>query len=152
MPNGIRTYDSNTKRKTNKQYHQLEKNIFEKNYFSYLAIVLNADFYGDGYWCEVKLVPTINFKEFTKGSESGYKAREESRVEELKTIVFKSKDVSSWLDPIKKDDVVLILFTDVNTRKTLKDLIGKKSKTSKFIENDQTKNSIEFGIIINRVL
>lgn len=153
MGEGIRTYDSNIKRKTNKQFHQLEKNIMEKNYFSYIAIVLNDDFYKDGYYCEVKLVPTINFKEFVKNSSDGHVIREESRVEDLKAIVFKSKDVGTILNPIKKNDVVLVIFTDVNSRKTLKELIkNKKNKDSKFIETDQTKNSIDFGIIISRLL
>jgi len=150
MAEGIRTYDSNIRRKTNKQYHQLEKNMMEKNYFSYVGIVINNDFYGDGIWCKVKLVPTINFKEFVKNvprNSSSYKNREQDRVEELETVAFRSQTID-----INNNDVVLIIFTDVNTRQVLKDLIGNKSKTSKFIENNQEKHSIDFGIIINKLL
>lgn len=145
MAEGIRTYDSNIRRKTNKQYHQLEKNIMEKNYFSYVGIIINNDFYGDGKWCKVKLVPTINFKEFTK--DSGYTARQQNRVEDLETIAFRSQSVSVF-----NNDVVLVIFTDVNTRQTLRDLIDNKSKSSKFVETNQEKHSIDFGIIINKLL
>jgi hypothetical protein len=117
----------------------------EINYFSYLAIVIDKDFYGDGKWCKLKLVPTINFKEFTK--DSGYTQREDNRVEELETIAFRSQSVN-----INNNDVVLVIFTDVNSRQTLKDLIASKSKTSKFVETDQQKHSIDFGIVINKIL
>ena len=143
MGEGIRKYDSNTTRKANKQYHQLEKNMMEKNYFNYIAIVLNNDIYGDGYWCEVKLIPTVNFKLFTK--DEGYAFND--KVEELKVIAFRSQNLT-----LSNNDVVLVVFTDVNSRRALKDLIANKDKTKKFIENDQTKHSIDFGIIINKIL
>lgn len=143
MAEGIRKYDSNTTRKANKQYHQLEKNIMEKNYFNYLAIVLNDDVDGDGYFCEVKLIPTVNFKLFTKSN--GYAFND--KPEELKVKAFRSQSLT-----VNNDDVVLVVFTDVNSRRTLRDLIANKNKTEKFIENDQTKHSINFGIIINKIL
>ena len=51
----IRTYDSNIDRKANKQFHQFEKNIFEKNHFANIAIITEIL---DTNWCKAKIIPT----------------------------------------------------------------------------------------------
>lgn len=136
---GMRTYDSSTRRKLNKPLHQLEKNMFEQNLFSYMGIITEKI---DSRWCKVKLVPTISFSEFNK--DTGYSSTSTDN------------PIVRVLIPmgmtVEKDHVVLIIFTDVNFRNTLNDMIKGKQKHLKFIEDDQTKHSINFGIIVNRLL
>jgi hypothetical protein len=138
MGNKIRTYDKNTLRKTNKEFHQFEKNIFEKNYFTYVAIVKKII---DANWVKVKLIPTPSINEFELSE--GYT---NSYVENSLITVYKSGDVKITLN-----NIVLVAFTDVNSKRTLKDLLKGKKKTQQFTEIDQTRHSINFGIIINRL-
>ncbi len=143
MSEKIRTYDSNTRRKTNKQYHQLEKNILEKNYFSYVGIVKQLN---DGpspfqsRWCKVNIIPTITFKEFDRTN--GYSPA-----------VKEANDVISVFIPdnmtLAVNDVVLVIFTDINFRNAMMDILRGYARTNKFFEKDITKHSMNFGIVTN---
>lgn len=135
----MRTYDANTRRKTNRQFHQLEKNMFEKNSFSYVAIVTKTI---DSMWCNVKLVPSVSFSDFDKNN--GYQTT--AQTNPIVTALIPA-DVN-----VSVDDVVLVIFTDVNSMNTIRDLIRGKNKQLQFIEHDQTKHSINFGIIVNKIL
>lgn len=139
MGNKIRTYDKNIKRKANKQFHQFEKNIFEKNNFSYIAIVKEVI---DTHWCRVRLIPSVSINEFEIAT--GYS---DTYFDNPVVKVFRSTDVA-----VVVDDVVLITFTDVNFRKTLISIINGKNKSLQFKEQDQTKHSLNFGIITNKIL
>lgn len=145
MSEKIRTYDSNTRRKVNKQYHQLEKNILEKNHFSYIGIVQELN-QGEGKfkdrWCKVKIVPTIAFKEFDR--ETGFTPTVKEK-NEIAT-AFIPKDM-----PIALGDIVLVVFTDVNFKNAMLDILKGYNKDNTFIEKDITQHSINFGVITNRL-
>lgn len=143
MSEKIRTYDSNTRRKANKQYHQVEKNIFEKNYFSYVGIVteINSGPVGlESHWCKVKIIPTIEYKEFQRDRGYSKAIKETNDI----AVAFIPKDMV-----ITIDSVVLIIFTDTNSKQVLIDILKGANKTAKFYEEDLTTHSINFGIITN---
>jgi len=143
MSEKIRTYDSNTRRKTNKQYHQLEKNILEKNYFSYVGIVSELN-QGPGNfknrWCKLTLIPTITFKEFDRNDGYAPSLREQNDT----AFAFIPEGMNLGLK-----DVVLVIFTDVNFRNAMVDILKGYEKTNKFFEQDITKHSLNFGIVTN---
>jgi hypothetical protein len=173
MSTKFRTYDSNIKRKTNKQYHQLEKNIMEKNFFTQIGIVTTkaSEFINNPSLstCTIRLVPTVLFKEFDK--DSGYQTVPEPKPTVINAFipVHMRKNIFDSLSSIynlvpqsntinfanatnlfvNEGDVVLITFTDVDYRSTLTAIMNGKPKTSStsFIETDQTKHSQNFGII-----
>ena len=145
MGERIRTYDSNTRRKTNKQFHQVEKNILEKNYFSYVAVVreLNRGPVGfESRWCRAEIIPTITFKEFDR-TEGYSPAAIQSNND---AIAFIPKDML-----VAVGDVVLINFTDVNFRNAMVDILKGYDRTNPFFEKDITKHSLNFGVITNRL-
>ena len=146
MGNRIRTYDSNIRRKSNKELTQSGKNLLEKSYTNYIAVVTKLNTGPEGHeskWCEVKLIPTLSYKEFSR--EEGYVSVEV--IQNEKANVFIPVDVS-----ISLRDIVLVNFTDVNFRKTILSILNGLPDTETFIEKDQTKKSINFGIITNRIL
>jgi len=145
MSDGIRTYDSNTKRKANKPFLQLEKNILEQNYFSYLAVVkeLNkgeAPF--ENKWCSVDLIPTIQLTEFIR--QIGYSSKVGNK---NSTLAFIPKDMV-----LAVGDIVLLSFTDVNFKKTILDILKGYNKNSSFLEADISRHSIDFAIVTNIIL
>jgi len=134
-----RTQDSNILRKTNKQYHQLEKNIFERNHFSSIAIVEEII---DAHWCSVKIIPSVGFNQFE--ASVGYTQGSVKNAVVKALIPF---DIT-----IEAGHIVLIVFTDVNFRNTIANILNGRGLDNDFIESDQTKHSLNFGIITNRVL
>lgn len=148
MSEKIRVYDSNTRRKTNKQYHQLEKNILEKNYFSYVGIVKELNQGPQGFeskWCKITIIPTITYKEF-------------DRVQGFSPVSIKQDNEAIALIPvdllfsIEVGDVVLVIFTDVNFKKAMIDILKGYDRTNNFFETDTSKHSLNFGIITNILL
>lgn len=143
MSDKIRRYDSNTLRKTNKQYHQLEKNILEKNYFNYIGIIEDLN-QGptpfESKWCKVRLIPTIRYKEFNRSN--GYSSLNTSENDITKAFIPESMTLS-------KGDIVLISFTDSNFKNVLIDILKGYDKTRAMFETDITKHSINFGIVTN---
>jgi len=137
----MRSQDSNIGRKTNKQYHQLEKNIFEKNHFSSIAVIESIV---DTHWCFVKIIPTIAFNEFDL--QEGYSR---NNVKHPKVKAFMAKDIT-----IAVGDIVLVVFTDVNFRKTIVNIINGKilDDENPEVEIDQTKHSLNFGIVTSLLL
>lgn len=146
MSEKIRTYDSNTRRKANKQYHQVEKNILEKNYFSYVAVVKELD-QGEApfekKWCKLSIIPTIEFKEFDRTN--GYTPS-----------VREANDTAYAFIPegmtLAVNDVVLVIFTDVNFRNAMVDILKGYERSNSFFEKDITKHSLNFGIVTNILL
>lgn len=146
MGDRIRTYDSNTRRKANKAFLQNEKNILERNYTNYIGVVTKLNTGPNPHqakWCEVKLIPTLSYKEFSR--QEGYVSVDVIQNEKVNAFI--PVDVS-----VSLRDIVLINFTDVNFRKTILDILNGFPDDSTFVEKDQTKNSINFGIITNRIL
>lgn len=146
MPESIKTYDSNTRRKANKPFHQLSKNILEKNNFAKVGIVEELNKGESPYeakWCKVKLIPTIEQKEFLR--EEGYNVRKRDINESA--IVFIPKDLA-----VAVGDVVLVIFTDNNFKKAIIDILKGYSKDNYFYENDITTHSTEFGIVTRILL
>lgn len=142
--NDSRSYDSNTIRKTNKQYHQLEKNIFEKNYFSYVGIVNELNRGPSRFedkWCSVQLIPIVNYKVFNR--ETGYRNIENTKNGYVDALI--PEDMS-----LSVGDVVLVVFTDVNFKQAVIDIL--KGASGSFFETDITKHSPNFGIITNVVI
>jgi len=135
----MRTQDSNIVRKTNKQYHQLEKNIFERNHFSSIAVVESVI---DTYWCSVKIIPSVGFNQFDL--KDGYT---QGFVKNAIVKAFMAKDLA-----LVAGDIVLVSFTDMNFRKTIIDIINGKDRFDELIESDQTKHSLNFGIVTNILL
>lgn len=135
----MRLQDPGISRQANKTAHQIEKNIFEKNSFTSIAIVETKP---KNNHCRVKLIPTIPFSTFEK--DDGY-----SKVDPKNPIVevLIPKDVKPG-----KGDIVLVVFTDNDFRKTFEDIKNGKSKSSQFIEKNKTKNDINYGIITNVLL
>lgn len=146
MSEKIRVYDSNTRRKTNKQYHQLEKNILEKNYFSYVGIVKELNQGPQGFeskWCKITIIPTVKFKEFDRVN--GFSPV--NIQQDTEAIAFLPENMTLALG-----DVVLIVFTDVNFRKAMIDILKGYDRTNNFFETDSSKHSLNFGIVTNILL
>jgi hypothetical protein len=145
MSGKIRPYDSNIRRKTNRPFLQVSQHVLEKNYFSQIGIITEIDSDGDGHWCKVRLIPDVPFKVFDR--ETGYE-RSETRNYVI-TKAFKPVGIRSTLE---KDDIVLLTFNDVNFRTTILNLINGKSRSSDFIETDQTRHSLNFAIVTSKLL
>lgn len=146
MGSKIRTYESNIKRKANKEFLQNSKNLLEKTYTNYIGVVTKLNTGPKGFeslWCEVKLIPTISYKEFSR--EEGYSQVQVIQNEKTNALI--PVDVS-----VSLRDIVLINFTDVNFRKTILSILMGFPDTGVFTEADQTKKSINFAIITNRLI
>ena len=135
----MRTYDADIQRMTNKQLHQLVKNIFEKNNFSSIGIVESDPVNRQ---CRIKIVPTISYSVFER--QDGY-----TKVDPRNPIVDALVPLGMT---IKKGNIVLVIFTDNDFRKTFNELRAGKSKDSQFIEVNKTKNDLNYAIITNVLL
>ena len=134
-----RSQDSNISRKANSQYHQLEKNIFEQNHFSSIAVVESVI---DEYWCSVRIIPSVGFNQFE--ASVGYT---QGMVKNARVKAFMSMGLN-----LAAGHVVLVTFTDVDFRQSIIDIINGRNKFFEYTETSQTKNALNFGVITNRLL
>lgn len=134
----MRIIDQNINRVRNKSQKQYEQSMWEKHAFVYVGIVLSVEEKS----AVVKLIPSISYddydmkKGFTKTDTTNQKVSC-YRVEGL---------------TIQVNDVVLVVFTDLDSRKTIESIRKGRNKSENFNTDNKIFHDFNFGIIINKVI
>lgn len=134
----MRIPESDILRGRNKTLRQFQRNSDEKRNYTSVAIVLEV-FEKKAI---VKLIPTLtytdyNFQEGFNPINTENEVVECLRVEGLNLI---------------KDDVVVVVFTDMDSRQAIKDIAEGRKKSDNFNISHPDFHNSNFGIIINKII
>jgi hypothetical protein len=135
---GIRILDSTLNRGRNKSVKQSEQIMWEKNNFSSIGIVKSVA----TKTAVVKIIPSITYEEYDM--KKGYSDVDTTnknvtclRVEGLSLVV---------------DDIVVVIFTDLDSRKAIEAIQRGRSKSDNFNVSNKSFHSCNSGIIINKII
>lgn len=133
----MRILDQNINRGRNKTLKQFEQTMWEKNNFVSLGIVqevLEKDL-------KVKLIPSISYDDYDM--KKGF-----TKVDVVNDVI---DCVSVEGLTLEVDDVVLVVFTDLDSRQTITDLRRGRSKKDNFNTSTKDFHDLNYGIIINKI-
>lgn len=133
----MRVIDQNINRKRNKTLNQFELSMWENTKFISLAIVegkRNGDVL-------VKVIPSISYADYDM--KTGY-----SRVSPENDLV--SCLIVENLT-VEEGDVVLMVFTDMDSRETIEDIRRGRNKKETFSTANTVFHNVNYGIIINKI-
>ena len=134
----MRIIDQNITRGRNKTQKQYEQSMWEKHAFIYLGIVQSLTEKD----AIVKLIPSISYDDYDM--KQGFK--------KVDTI---NQTVSCMLVQgitFAVDDVVLVAFTDLDSRKAIDAIRKGKNKKENFNVENKNFHDFNFGIIINKII
>ena len=134
-----KVYPKKIDRGSNKKLKYIQDEGPRSGNYASLALVINNI---DNLWVTVKIIPSISYR--TYDMKLGYKS-----VYDKNAVV---KAIKPFGMTLMKDDLVLVTFTDRDSRKTLSDIIKGKSKASEFREENIEINNINFGIVTTKIL
>lgn len=134
----MRIIDTNVLRNKNKPQKQYEQSMWEKNTFVHLGIVQQVF----EKKVMVKLIPSITYDDYDM--KKGFaKVNTENPI------------VSCLLVQelvLNIDDVVVVVFTDLDSRQAIAEIQNGKNKKENFNIGNKAFHNINFGIVINKVI
>lgn len=134
----MRITDTNVLRTKNKPQKQYEQSMWEKNAFVQLGIVQEVF----EKKVTVKLIPSITYDDYDM--KKGF-----TKVNTVNPIVSCLRVQNMLLNP---DDVVVVLFTDLDSREAIENIRNGKNKKENFNAGNKVFHNLNFGIVINKVI
>lgn len=134
----MRIMNQTISRGRNKTQKQYELSMWEKHAFIYLGIVQKVEAKS----ATVKLIPSITYDDYDM--KQGFK-----KVNTINKVVtcLRVEDLV-----LNVDDVVLVVFTDYDSRKVIREISEGRSKSDNFNIENPIYHDFNFGIIINKVI
>lgn len=149
----INIYNRNIDRKKYKTLSQVEQNVL-KNYFAQIGYVEEVD--NDK--AIVILIPSVPERSLDLYDDNSYKntsykgGLQRNPIEAKYNYNTKIKAVVPVNMDVRKDDIVLIIFTDIDFRSTLEEIKKSGLRSNNHYKKDSViRHSHEFGIITNVV-
>lgn len=132
-------YSRKVSRGGNKQLKFIEEASVSRKNFASVGIVTKLI---DDLWIEVKLIPSNGSRNYDM--KTGYKAkyRKNSIVKAIKP-----KEME-----LAVDNLILITFTDLDSRSAIADYIKGKSSDKEFLIDDTGFHEIDFGIVTTKII
>jgi uncharacterized protein YjhX (UPF0386 family) len=134
----MRIIDQNINRVRNKSQKQYEQSMWEKHAFIYVGIILSVEEKS----ATVKLIPSISYDDYDM--KRGF-----TKVDTInqKVSCYRVEGLT-----LEIDDVVLVVFTDLDSRQTIESIRKGRNKSENFNTDNKIFHDLNFGIIINKVI
>jgi hypothetical protein len=134
----MRVIDSNINRGRNKTQKQYEQIMWEKNNFTFIGIVKKIETKS----VSVKLIPSISYDDYDM--KEGF-----TKVDITNPLVTCLRVEGLTL---QVDDVVVVIFTDLDSRQAILDIRRGRNKQDNFITENKSYHNSNFGIVINKII
>lgn len=134
----MRVIDQNINRGRNKSQKQYEQSMWEKHAFVYFGIVLSVE----EKTATVKLIPSISYDDYDM--KKGFNKID---VQNQKVNCLRVQNLD-----IAVNDMVVVVFTDLDSRKAIEEIRQGRSKDINYNTANKMFHDFNFGIIINKVM
>lgn len=134
----MRILDTNIARGRNKTQKQHEQTMWEKNQFVYVGIVQQV--FTDN--VSVKLIPSVSYDDYDM--KAGFK---KVNIQNSVVTCLRVQDLT-----LVEDDVVVVIFTDLDSRQAISEIKRGRNKTENFNTENKTFHNLNFGIVINKII